>query len=89
MKALPKSKFSCQVLKLVVGDERADKVLASMSMSILPNVGGGSIGKDLFGSKYHSSRSLFLHNLLIFYRRQRIKESKRNWQQYKVLVKEA
>jgi len=48
---VPKPKFAREVLKLAVGDDKVNKVLNSLSMSIIPNVGGGSIGKDLFSSK--------------------------------------
>ena len=41
MKVLPKSRFSCQVLKQIIGETRANQVLQSMSMTVLPNVGGG------------------------------------------------
>ena len=52
MKNLPTTKFGKRVLKEAVGEERANKVLQSMSMSIIPNIGGGSMGKDLGVGKY-------------------------------------
>lgn len=49
---LPTNSFSKSILKLVVGDQRANQVLNSMSMDIIPNVGGGSMGAGLKDSKF-------------------------------------
>lgn len=43
MKQMPKTKFSQLILKSVIGDERANKVLQSMSMTVIPKVSGGSM----------------------------------------------
>jgi hypothetical protein len=52
MKNIPTTMFGKRVLKESVGEERAMKVLQSMSMAIIPNIGGGSMG-TLGSGKYH------------------------------------
>jgi hypothetical protein len=62
-------------------------------MSIIPNVGGGSIGKDLAGGgKYHLIlfNGILKSNTLFTYSRfQSIQESERFWEPDQVPVKEA
>ena len=40
---LPTNRYGQCILKRVVGEERANAVLQSMSMTILPNQGGSSL----------------------------------------------
>lgn len=70
---LPTNSFSKGILKMVVGDQRANQVLNSMSMDIIPNVGGGSMGAGLKDSKL----SLLL--LSQFYRPEIGEEHQRDW----------
>ena len=51
MKDLPAPKFSKGILKSVIGENRANQVLQSMSMSIIPKVGGGSMTTGLTDRK--------------------------------------
>ena len=43
MNNIPSNKFSRQILKQVIGEARANKVLYSMSMAVIPKVQGGSM----------------------------------------------
>lgn len=52
MKRMPKTKFSQQILKSIIGDTRANQVLTSFSMNIIPAVGTGSMGGGIKESKY-------------------------------------
>lgn len=47
----PVTKYGKRVLRAVIGDERANKVLQSMSMQVIPNVGGGSMAEGLADGK--------------------------------------
>lgn len=47
MNNMPAPKFTKQILKSVIGENRANQVLQSMSMSIIPKVGGGSMTSGL------------------------------------------
>ena len=47
----PQPKFTKQILKSVIGESRANQVLQSMSMSIIPKVGGGSMTSGLTDCK--------------------------------------
>ena len=51
MRNMPAPKFTKQILKSVIGENRANQVLQSMSMSIIPKVGGGSMTKGLTDRK--------------------------------------
>jgi hypothetical protein len=51
MSNLPAPKFTKQILKSVIGENRANQVLQSMSMSIIPKVGGGSMSSGLTDRK--------------------------------------
>ena len=44
---MPSTKFSKGILKSVIGETRANQVLCSMSMSVIPQTGGGSMGGSL------------------------------------------
>ena len=55
MTNLPSNKFSKQILKSVIGEARANQVLTSISMSIIPNIKGNSIGGGIKDSKYPTS----------------------------------
>ena len=44
MKRMPKTKFSAQILKSVIGETRANQVLTSISMNILPKLSGSMGG---------------------------------------------
>lgn len=61
MKQLPQTKYQKHMLKSVIGETRANQVLTSMSMSIIPKV-GDSIGKGL------DSKLCFILNSIVFYR---------------------
>jgi len=50
MSNVPTNKFSKQILKSVIGETRANQVLCSMSMTVIPNVGGGSMSAGLADS---------------------------------------
>lgn len=43
MQNLPKTKFSAGILRSVIGENRANRVLESMSMAVIPNLGGSSL----------------------------------------------
>ncbi len=47
MANVPTNKFSRQILRSVIGENRANKVLQSMSMAVIPKVGGGSMADGL------------------------------------------
>ena len=51
MNNMPSPKFTKQILKSVIGENRANQVLQSMSMSIIPKVGGGSMNQGLTDCK--------------------------------------
>ena len=51
MNNMPAPKFTKQILKSVIGENRANQVLQSMSMSIIPKVGGGSMTTGLTDCK--------------------------------------
>ena len=51
MSNLPAPKFTKQILRSVIGENRANQVLQSMSMSIIPKVGGGSMTSGLTDRK--------------------------------------
>jgi hypothetical protein len=48
---MPAPKFGKQILKSVIGETRANQVLQSMSMNIIPKVGGGSMTQGLSDRK--------------------------------------
>ena len=52
-----KTKFSAQILKSVIGETRANRVLESMSMAVIPASGGSS----LTGGKMESKCTLKQH----------------------------
>jgi membrane protein insertase Oxa1/YidC/SpoIIIJ len=52
MKDLPSTKFSKQILKSVIGETRANQVMTSLSMAIIPNVLSGSMGGGIKDCKY-------------------------------------
>ena len=57
-KNLPSSKFSSAILKSIVGDERANNVLTSMSMNLIPQTKGDSLDNiGNFKSSYAASKS--------------------------------
>ena len=51
MQNLPKTKFSAGILRSVIGENRANRVLESMSMSVIPNLGGSSLTGGKMESK--------------------------------------
>jgi len=51
MQNLPTNKFSKQILKSVIGETRANQVLTSISMSIIPNIKNSSIGGGIKDGK--------------------------------------
>lgn len=51
MQNLPTNKFSEQILKSVIGENRANQVLTSISMSIIPNIKNNSIGGGIKDGK--------------------------------------
>lgn len=55
MQNLPKTKFSAGILRSVIGENRANRVLESMSMSVIPNLGGGSLTGGKINEKLKAS----------------------------------
>lgn len=64
MGQLPRTKFQKFILKSMVGEKRADQVLTSMSMAIIPkNIGGGlaADGKYCFNIHLILSMQAYKH----------------------------
>ena len=52
MQNLPNSKFQRRILKAVIGENAADKVLQSLSMAVIPSKGPiGTLGKIKIDNK--------------------------------------
>jgi hypothetical protein len=51
MNNVPSNKYSRQILKQVIGEAKANKVLYSMSMAVIPKVQGGSMTEVLNDGK--------------------------------------
>ena len=66
MKNVDRTKFSKAILRQVVGDNRAQMVLQSMSMAIIPKT-GGSMGSVLKDSEYIFYFHIFSKFTIIFH----------------------
>ena len=64
MRDLPSPKFSKKILVSVVGDAKANQVLQSMSMNMIPKIGSGSLTAGVSDRKFLMLLSyliLFIH----------------------------
>jgi len=66
MKDLPSTKFSKQILKSVIGETRANQVMTSLSMAIIPNVLSGSMGGGIKDCKYIFKTNFFQFSVASF-----------------------
>jgi hypothetical protein len=51
MKQVPRTNFQKQILKSVIGESKANQVLTSMSMQIIPKINEGTMGNGFKDGK--------------------------------------